>query len=73
MNRQQQEVIQRLRVENQILPEKLGRKRPIFNEVRKHRLAAAGMKLAHSVSLADGGKVLPGFNEVPPAPGTTSY
>ena len=35
MNRQQQEVIQYLRVENQILREKLGRKRLILNDSQK--------------------------------------
>jgi hypothetical protein len=45
MNRQQQEVIQYLRVQNQILREKLGRKRIILNESQKRRLATAAMKL----------------------------
>jgi hypothetical protein len=45
MNRQQQEVIQYLRVENQILREKLGRKRLILNDSQKQRLATVAMKL----------------------------
>jgi len=45
MNRQQQEVIQYLRVENHGLREKLGRKRLILNESQKRRLATAAMKL----------------------------
>jgi len=49
MNRQQQEVIQYLRVENQILREKLGRKRLTLNDSQKHRLAAAAMNYNASV------------------------
>ena len=45
MNRQQQEAISYLKVENQILREKLGHKRIILNESQKRRLATAAMKL----------------------------
>ena len=45
MNRQQQDAISYLRVENQILREKLGQKRIIPNDNQKRRLAAAAMKL----------------------------
>jgi hypothetical protein len=45
MNRQQQQVIEYLRTENQVLREKLGGKRLILNESQKRRLATAGMKL----------------------------
>ncbi len=45
MNRQQQQVIEYLRTENQVLREKLGGKRLILNESKKRRLATAGMKL----------------------------
>ena len=45
MNRHQQDAISYLRVENQILREKLGQKRLILNESQKRRLATAAMKL----------------------------
>jgi len=45
MNRQQQEVIEFLTVENRILREKLGHKRLILNESQKRRLAIAAIKL----------------------------
>jgi hypothetical protein len=45
MNRQQQEVIEYLRMENRILREKLGQKRLILNESQKCRLATAAMNL----------------------------
>ena len=45
MNRQQQDAISYLKVENQILREKLGHKRIILNESQKRRLATAAMKL----------------------------
>ena len=45
MNRQQQDAISYLRVENQILLEKLGHKRLILNESQKQRLATAAAKL----------------------------
>ena len=45
MNRQQQQVIEYLREENNILREKLGTKRVLINESQKRRLATAAMKL----------------------------
>jgi hypothetical protein len=45
MNRQQQQVIDYLRTENQILREKLGTKRVLLNESQKCRLVTAAMKL----------------------------
>ena len=45
MNREQQQVIEYLRTENQVLREKLGHKRIILNESQKVRLATAAMKL----------------------------
>ena len=45
MNRQQQQVIEYLRTENQVLREKLGTKRVLLNESQKCRLATAAMKL----------------------------
>ena len=52
MNRQQQEVIQYLRVENQILREKLGRKRLILNESQKRWPATAAMNYNASMAWA---------------------
>jgi transposase InsO family protein len=49
MNRQQQDAIRYLRVENQVLLEKLGQKRIILNDNQKRRLAAAAMKLGKDV------------------------
>ena len=49
MNRQQQDAISYLRVENQVLREKLGQKRIILNDNQKRRLAAAAMKLGRDV------------------------
>jgi hypothetical protein len=46
MNRQQQQVIEYLRTENQVLREKLSGKRLILNESQKVRLATAAMKLS---------------------------
>ena len=45
MNRQQQEVIAYLRTENQVLKEKLGKKRILLNEDQRHRLAVKGKVL----------------------------
>ena len=45
MNRQQQEAIEFLRVENRILREKLGHKRIILNVSQKRRLAVAAVRL----------------------------
>ena len=49
MNRQQQDVIQYLRVENQILREKPGRRRLILNDSQKRRLATAAMNYRTSM------------------------
>jgi hypothetical protein len=49
MNRQQQDAISYLRVENQVLREKLGPKRIILNDNQKRRLAAAAMKLGRDL------------------------
>jgi hypothetical protein len=49
MNRQQQDAISYLRVENQILREKLGQKRIILNESQKRRLATAAAKLGRDL------------------------
>ena len=49
MNRQQQEVIEFLRMENRILREKLGHKRLILNESQKRRLATVAMKLGRDL------------------------
>jgi transposase InsO family protein len=45
MNRQQQDAISYLKVENKILREKLGHKRIILNDNQKQRLSTAAMKL----------------------------
>jgi hypothetical protein len=45
MNREQQQVIDYLRIENQVLREKLGNKRLILNESQKVRLATAAARL----------------------------
>jgi transposase InsO family protein len=45
MNRQQQEAIAYLRMENRILREKLGHKRILLNESQKRRLATAAVRL----------------------------
>ena len=42
MNRQQQEVIAYLRMENQVLKEKLGKKRILLNDDQRRRLATQG-------------------------------
>ena len=49
MNRQQQEAIAYLKVENQILREKLGQKRIRLNDSQKQRLAAAAAKLGRGL------------------------
>jgi len=49
MNRQQQDAISHLRIENLVLREKLGQKRIILNDNQKRRLAAAAMKLGKDV------------------------
>jgi putative transposase len=45
INCQQQEVIEYLRTENQVLKEKLGRKRILLNDDQRRRLAVKGMVL----------------------------
>lgn len=45
MNRQQQEAIAYLKVENRILREKLGQKRILLNVSQKRRLAAVAARL----------------------------
>ena len=42
VNRQQQEVIEYLRTENQVLKEKLGKKRVLLNDDQRRRLAVNG-------------------------------
>ena len=42
INRQQQEVIEYLRTENQVLKEKLGKKRILLNDDQRRRLAVKG-------------------------------
>lgn len=49
MNRQQQQVIEYLRTENQVLREKLGQKRILLNDSQKRRLAAAAIKLGRDL------------------------
>jgi hypothetical protein len=49
MNRQQQDAISYLRVENRILREKLGHKRIILNVAQKRRLAEAAAKLGRDL------------------------
>ena len=49
MNRQQQQVIEYLRTENQILREKLGTERIFLNESQRVRLATAAMKLGRDL------------------------
>jgi len=46
MNRQQQDVIEYLRTENQVLKEKLGKKRILLDDDQRRRLAAKGMVLS---------------------------
>jgi hypothetical protein len=49
MNRQQQQVIEYLRAENQILREKLSHKRLILNVSQKRRLATAAIQLGRDL------------------------
>src|SRR3981081_1791524 len=48
-NRQQQEVIEYLRTENQILKEKLGKRRIILSDDQRRRLAVKGKVLGRKV------------------------
>jgi putative transposase len=45
VNREQQEIIEHLRTENQVLREKLGKKRILLNDDQRRRLAVAGKVL----------------------------
>ena len=45
VNREQQEIIEYLRSENQVLREKLGKKRILLNDDQRRRLAVAGKVL----------------------------
>ena len=45
MNREQQRVIEYLRTENQVLKEKLGKKRILLNDEQRRRLAVKGKVL----------------------------
>lgn len=49
INRQQQEVIEYLRTENQILREKLGKKRILLNDDQRRRLAVKGKILGRKM------------------------
>ena len=59
-NRQQQEVIEYLRTENQVLKEKLGKKRILLSDDQRSRLAVKGKVLGHDLAVASdagGGEV----------------
>ena len=49
VNRQQQQVIEYLRTENQVLKEKLGKKRILLNDDQRRRLAVKGKILGRKV------------------------
>ena len=49
MNRQQQEVIEYLRTENQVLKEKLGKKRILLNDDQRRRLGVKGKTLGRKL------------------------
>ena len=49
MNRQQQEVIEYLRTENQVLKEKLGKKRILLNDDQRRRLGVKGKVLVRNL------------------------
>ncbi len=49
VNRQQQDVINHLRIENQILKEKLGKKRILLNDDQRRRLAVSGKVLGRKL------------------------
>ena len=49
MNRQQQEVIEYLRTENQVLKEKLGKKRILLNDDQRRRLGVKGRVLGRKL------------------------
>ena len=50
VNREQQRIIEYLRTENQILREKLGKKRILLNDDLRRRLAAKGKILGRNAS-----------------------
>ena len=49
VNRQQQDVINHLRIENQIVKEKLGKKRILLNDDQRRRLAVSGKVLGRKL------------------------
>ena len=49
INRQQQEIIEYLRTENQVLKEKLGKKRILLNDDQRRRLAVKGKILGRNL------------------------
>jgi len=49
VNRQQQEVIEYLQTENQVLKEKLGKKRILLNDDQRRRLGAKGKILGRKL------------------------
>ncbi len=49
VNRQQQEVIEYLRTENQVLKEKLGKKRVLLTDDQRRRLAVKGKVLGRKM------------------------
>jgi putative transposase len=49
VNRQQQAVIEYLRTENQVLKEKLGKKRILLNDDQRRRLAVKGKVLGRKL------------------------
>jgi putative transposase len=53
VNRQQQDVIQYLRTENQIFKEKLGKRRILLSDDQRRRLACKGKVLGRKVPVAD--------------------
>jgi hypothetical protein len=54
VNRQQQQVIEYLRTENQVLREKLGKRRILLDDDQRRRLAVKGKSSAASCSLRSG-------------------
>ena len=61
VNRQQQAVIEYLRTENQVLKEKLGKKRILLNDDQRRRLAVKGKVLGRKLL----GKIAYGQNSEP--------
>ena len=54
VNRQQQQVIEYLLTENQVLREKLGKRRILLDDDQRRRLAIKAKSLAASCSLSSG-------------------